>query len=195
MGSLTSRENQLTSLDLEMIKISWSFVKDKQDLGLNTMIRYILMKKKNSLLSAQYLYLNCRIFESSNEIKQLFMTAGSLVLVSDSIEITLLNYHANQIIKTFDKIVILFTESLITQKDKEKLVELGKRHYHYGLKKEHFIIFENCFIKSLEESLQVHMFKEKFENPWRKLIRYIFKKYTNGMNFQKKEELKYKNNL
>ena len=40
MGSFTSKENQLTSLDLEMIKMSWSFVKDKQDLGLNTMIRY-----------------------------------------------------------------------------------------------------------------------------------------------------------
>jgi len=25
--------------DLEMIEISWSFVQDKQDLGLNTMIR------------------------------------------------------------------------------------------------------------------------------------------------------------
>jgi hypothetical protein len=27
--------------DLEMIDISWSFVKNKQELGLNTMIRYI----------------------------------------------------------------------------------------------------------------------------------------------------------
>ena len=27
--------------DLEMIGISWSFVKNKQELGLNTMIRYI----------------------------------------------------------------------------------------------------------------------------------------------------------
>jgi hypothetical protein len=37
MGGSTSR--QLTSWDLEMIEISWSFVKEKQDLGLNTMIR------------------------------------------------------------------------------------------------------------------------------------------------------------
>ena len=27
--------------DLEMIDISWSFVKNKQELGLNTMIRYV----------------------------------------------------------------------------------------------------------------------------------------------------------
>jgi hypothetical protein len=28
--------------DLEMIEISWIFLKDKQNLGLNTMIRYII---------------------------------------------------------------------------------------------------------------------------------------------------------
>ena len=45
-------------------------------------------------------------------------------------------------------------------------------------------VFENCFIKSLEESLDVSVFDEKFENPWRKLIQYIFKQYSNGMNFE-----------
>lgn len=34
-----SATKQLTSWDLEMIEISWAFIKDKQDLGLNTMIR------------------------------------------------------------------------------------------------------------------------------------------------------------
>ena len=38
MGLSTS--NHLTSMDLEMVEISWSFVKDKQTLGLKTMIRY-----------------------------------------------------------------------------------------------------------------------------------------------------------
>ena len=38
MGLSTS--NHLTSMDLEIIEISWSFVKDKQILGLKTMIRY-----------------------------------------------------------------------------------------------------------------------------------------------------------
>ena len=28
------------------------------------------------------------------------------------------------------------------------------------------------------------MFDEKFETPWRKLIHYIFKQYTEGMNFE-----------
>ena len=52
-------------------------------------------------------------------------------------------------------------------------------------------IFENCFIKSLDEILNVSNFHEKFENPWRKLIQFIFKKYTEGMNFEQKEELKF----
>ncbi len=55
----------------------------------------------------------------------------------------------------------------------------------------HKKVFENCFIKSLEESLNVSVFHEKFENPWRKLIQYIFKQYTDGMNFEEKEEIKF----
>jgi hypothetical protein len=47
-----------------------------------------------------------------------------------------------------------------------------------------------CFIESLEEILNVSNFNEKFENPWRKLIRYIFKKYEDGMNFEKNEKNK-----
>jgi hypothetical protein len=37
MGNFTS--DHLTSLDLDMIEISWSFVRDKQHLGLNTMVK------------------------------------------------------------------------------------------------------------------------------------------------------------
>ena len=39
MGASTSKHNHLTSWDLEMIEISWAFVRYKQELGLNTMIR------------------------------------------------------------------------------------------------------------------------------------------------------------
>jgi hypothetical protein len=39
MGTSDSKDKQFTIWDLEMIEISWSFVKEKQDLGLNTMIR------------------------------------------------------------------------------------------------------------------------------------------------------------
>ena len=40
MGSSASKNNHLSTWDLEMIEISWEFVRDKQELGLNTMIRY-----------------------------------------------------------------------------------------------------------------------------------------------------------
>jgi hypothetical protein len=39
MGATTSKNIHLTSWDLEMIEISWAFVRYKQELGLNTMIR------------------------------------------------------------------------------------------------------------------------------------------------------------
>jgi hypothetical protein len=34
-----SFSDELTIMDLEMIEISWTFVKDKQDLGITTMIK------------------------------------------------------------------------------------------------------------------------------------------------------------
>jgi hypothetical protein len=48
-----------------------------------------------------------------------------------------------------------------------------------------------CFIESLEDILNVSNFHDKFENPWRKLIQFIFKQYSDGMNFEKKEDLKF----
>jgi len=42
MGSSTFSKH-----DLEMIEISWSFVRDKQNLGLNAMIKY---NKKNLII-------------------------------------------------------------------------------------------------------------------------------------------------
>ena len=114
--------------------------------------------------------------------------------MDDIIENTKVRYHANQLVRTLNKIVMLMIKTpnceLERDQEKEKLIELGQRHYHYGIKKEHFKIFENCFIQSLEESLQVETFQEKLENPWRKLIHFLFKQYTDGMNFEKKEEIK-----
>jgi hypothetical protein len=39
MGASNSKNFELSAWDLEMIEISWSFVKDKQHLGVNTMVR------------------------------------------------------------------------------------------------------------------------------------------------------------
>jgi hypothetical protein len=70
----------------------------------------------------------------------------------DMITNTMVHYHANQMIKTLNKIVILLKTSSINEEEKEKLIELGKRHYHFGLKNEHFkviIIFESLRIENI----------------------------------------------
>jgi hypothetical protein len=71
----------------------------------------------------------------------MFVFASSLELVEDLMKNIMLRHHANQVIKILDKIVILLTKSLISEQDKIKLFELGKNHYHFGLKKEHFQVF------------------------------------------------------
>ena len=112
MGSSTFSKH-----DLEMIEISWSFVKDKELLGLNTMVR---------------------IFETSNEIKNLFGFASNLESSNEMIKNTRVRYHANQVINTLNKIIVLLTIFSISTEDKDDLIRLGKIHYHYGLKKEYF---------------------------------------------------------
>jgi hypothetical protein len=49
-----------------------------------------------------------------------------------------LKYHAEKVINTLEKIILLSDSSAISEKDKERLITLGKNHYHYGLKKEYF---------------------------------------------------------
>ena len=62
----------------------------------------------------------------------------------DMFENTMIRHHAKLVIDYLDKIVILLTKSSISELDKEKLIDLGKRHFHFGLKKEHFkVIFRS----------------------------------------------------
>jgi hypothetical protein len=68
----------------------------------------------------------------------MFIFASNLVLVSDMIDNLMVRSHADLVIKTLNDIIILLTKSFISEKDKEKLVELGKQHYHHGIKKEYF---------------------------------------------------------
>ena len=116
MGSSTFSKH-----DLKMIETSWSFVKDKKTLGLNTMIR---------------------LFETSEEIKEMFsFTTTSTPNPTNNNNNNRLIYHANQVIKSFDTIIILLTLSKNNNNDEQKkidLIELGKLHYHAGIKKEYF---------------------------------------------------------
>jgi hypothetical protein len=107
-----------------MIEISWSIVKDKEELGMNIMIE---------------------IFKASKEIRDLFASSLEL-MTTDMAQNTMLNHHAGQMIKILNKIVIILTQSSsFSDNDKKKLVELGQRHFYYGLKVEHFKVFTKSY--------------------------------------------------
>ena len=67
----------------------------------------------------------------------MFVFASSLSL-ADLMTNKMLHNHANQVIKTIDKIIISMIRSPISDQEKQKLLNLGKLHYHFGLKQEHF---------------------------------------------------------
>ena len=71
----------------------------------------------------------------------MFLFASSLELADDMMQNKMVRLHANQVLNILDKIVILLTKSLISEQEKITLFELGKDHYHFGLKKEHFQVF------------------------------------------------------
>jgi hypothetical protein len=80
-----------------------------------------------------------RFFELSEEVKKMFLFTETLNLKAASMNKNKRIYnHASQVIKILDKIIILLANSSVNCEDKIKLVELGKRHYHFGLKKEYF---------------------------------------------------------
>jgi hypothetical protein len=126
--------------DLEMIEISLSFVKDKQLLGLNTMIR---------------------IFESSKDIKKMFKFANSLESTTNMLQNTKIRNHGNQVIKTLDKITPkksinkfetldesdIFIPSIVS--DNKTL--LNARIQKYGKKQSKYeLIFRSCLTRFYE---------------------------------------------
>ena len=72
----------------------------------------------------------------------MFVFASNLELVEDMMQNIMVRHHTNQVIKTLDKIVILLTKSSISDQEKLNLFELGKQHYHFGLKKEYFKVYK-----------------------------------------------------
>ena len=51
----------------------------------------------------------------------------------------MIHLHANQMITTLDQIITSMTKNAsINEQDVNNLIELGKQHYYFGLKKDHF---------------------------------------------------------
>jgi hypothetical protein len=96
----------------------------------------------------------------------MFVFASSLELADDMMQNKMVRHHANQVIKILDKIVILLTKSLISEQDKINLFELGKNHYHFGLKKEHFQVFSFTInTVKLPEPKRIELSRERGKNP------------------------------
>ena len=54
----------------------------------------------------------------------MFEFAKSLDSVADMMQNTMIRYHANLIVETLNKIVILLTKSLISEQDKENIMAM-----------------------------------------------------------------------
>ncbi len=61
-------------------------------------------------------------------MKKLWVFATNLETFEDMITNTMVHYHAYQVIKILDKIVILLTTSSINEKDKEKFFFENYKH-------------------------------------------------------------------
>jgi hypothetical protein len=82
---------------------------------------------------------NLRIFNTSNELKKLWVSGSDLERLTDMMENTMIHLHANQMITTLDQIITSMTKNAsINEQDVNNLIELGKQHYYFGLKKDHF---------------------------------------------------------
>jgi hypothetical protein len=88
------------------------------------------------------LYIKNRIFEISTDFKKIWKFTNDFNTISEMTENKEVKEHVFKVFRTLDKIVILLTKSAVSEQDKKKLFELGKRHYHYGLKKEYFKVIE-----------------------------------------------------
>ena len=81
-------------------------------------------------------------------MKKIWIFASNLDTEEEMLENSQLKYHAKKVIATIDRIVLSLTSS-ISEADQSDLKRLGKSHYHYGIKKEHFkvdILPFNCVI-------------------------------------------------
>ena len=67
----------------------------------------------------------------------MFKFADNLELVADMMENVIIRRHANLVVDSLDKIILLLANASFNQQEKQNLVELGQRHYHFGLKIEH----------------------------------------------------------
>lgn len=112
----------LNQKDAESLKISWDSIKNKEELGISIMVR---------------------IFQEHKEIKSKWIFATNLETEAEMISNSQLRYHAKKIMDVLSKLVdkVINCPNIAEFSVEEfELTRLGRNHFHYGVRREHFFV-------------------------------------------------------
>lgn len=112
---------RMTLKDIELLKASWKDV-NKEELGITIMVR---------------------IFQEHKEIKGKWIFATNLETEAEMLSNSQVRYHAKKIYDVINKIVeklSTVTDAKHISVDEFNLVRLGRSHYHYNVRPEHFAV-------------------------------------------------------
>lgn len=134
MGVTNSKTNSSYSLDdvlnlaplnqkeVDLLKICWEEIKNKEEMGISIMVR---------------------IFQEHKQIKSKWIFATNLETEAEMISNSQLRYHAKKITDVLGKIVvkaISCPDIAEFSVDEFELTRLGRNHFHYGVRREHFFV-------------------------------------------------------
>jgi hypothetical protein len=106
---------KLTEEEMKLIKKSWSSIISVNEIGVTIMVR---------------------ILKDHQSIKQVFFFATKLETEVEMRKDSQVLYHARKLSSTFDKIINNLDAELNNNRD--FLINLGTKHYHYDVKYEYF---------------------------------------------------------
>ena len=81
------------------------------------------------------------MFCTDPEIKFLWIFASNLETEDEMYTNSDLKYHAKKVVNTLVKILVSLSATTTDTSEHVDLIRLGRRHHHYGIKKEHFKVF------------------------------------------------------
>lgn len=88
-----------------------------------------------------------KLFQSDNDIKYLWIFASNLETEEDMRQNSEIIYHAKRMITAIDRLILFLKADpmSVSYPDQINLIQMGKRHYHYGLRKEYFKVISSNF--------------------------------------------------
>ncbi|CAF0880104.1 unnamed protein product [Brachionus calyciflorus] len=158
--------------EVEALKASWDAIKNKEDIGISTMVR---------------------IFQEHKEIKSKWIFATNLETEAEMISNSQLRYHAKKIMDVLSKVVVKAINSTNPEDfsvEEFELARLGRNHFHYGVRREHFLLFEEALIYSLKKHTSGKItFTPKMERAWHKVFWQVANKIADGIELEEKDNL------